>query len=113
MLTGDKLETAIEIAKSCKVVQENMSIVQVTTNSKKEVSQILKDILVRADLDEDVEITDLKHIRQMQQVIAIDGSTLALTINDEELVNLFYRASLVSKSIVCCRVSPKQKADIV
>lgn len=34
-------------------------------------------------------------------------------MNDKNLEDLFYRAALVSKSIVCCRVSPKQKADIV
>jgi magnesium-transporting ATPase (P-type) len=27
MLTGDKLETAIEIAKSCKVIQEDMKVI--------------------------------------------------------------------------------------
>ena len=42
MLTGDKPETAIDIAKSCYVVQENMTIVTLTTNKKGEISQILK-----------------------------------------------------------------------
>jgi P-type E1-E2 ATPase len=34
-------------------------------------------------------------------------------MENNELTNLFFHASLISKSIVCCRVSPKQKADIV
>jgi len=32
MLTGDKMETAIEIAKSCRVIQEGMQILQLSTN---------------------------------------------------------------------------------
>jgi magnesium-transporting ATPase (P-type) len=27
MLTGDKLETAIEIARSCQIIQDNMSVI--------------------------------------------------------------------------------------
>mmetsp|Transcript_39978 Transcript_39978/g.29484 ORF Transcript_39978/g.29484 Transcript_39978/m.29484 type:complete len:92 (+) Transcript_39978:807-1082(+) len=35
MLTGDKLETAIEIAKSCKVIQEGMRIIYTATIDEK------------------------------------------------------------------------------
>lgn len=62
MLTGDKLETAIEIAKSCKVIQEGMKIITLTTNNTEEIEEILKDILFRAGIDEDMEINDLKNI---------------------------------------------------
>jgi P-type E1-E2 ATPase len=46
-------------------------------------------------------------------VIAIDGSTLAIVMEDLKLSNMFFHAALRSKSVVCCRVSPKQKADVV
>ena len=39
--------------------------------------------------------------------------TLNLIFEDPELENLFFYISLIAKSIVCCRVSPKQKADVV
>lgn len=45
MLTGDKLETAIEIAKSCKVIQTGMSIIYITTNDKEKIRTILMEIL--------------------------------------------------------------------
>lgn len=113
MLTGDKLETAIEIAKSCKVIQEGMKVVQVTTNDRRSIEKLLFGIIQKANFDLETKIKKLTDLNLQNTVIAIDGSTLALVIEDEELSNHFFRASLLSKSIVCCRVSPKQKADIV
>lgn len=40
-------------------------------------------------------------------VIAIDGSTLNLVLEDPELEQKFFYVSLVAKSVICCRVSPK------
>jgi P-type E1-E2 ATPase len=34
-------------------------------------------------------------------------------LEDPELENKFFYVSLITKSVVCCRVSPKQKADVV
>ena len=46
-------------------------------------------------------------------MIAIDGPTMNLIFEDPELEEKFFYLSLVAKSVLCCRVSPKQKADIV
>jgi len=46
-------------------------------------------------------------------VVAIEGKTLNLIFEDRDLEDRFFHICLVSKSVVCCRVSPKQKADIV
>lgn len=45
MLTGDKLETAIEIAKSCKVIQEGMNVIQVTTSDTGKIMKIFAQML--------------------------------------------------------------------
>ena len=34
-------------------------------------------------------------------------------MEEEELENLFFNLSIRSKSVVCCTMSPKQKADVV
>ena len=34
-------------------------------------------------------------------------------MEEEQLENLFFNLSIRSKSVVCCRMSPKQKADVV
>ena len=36
-----------------------------------------------------------------------------MIIEDEELQNMFFHVAIRSKSVVCCRMSPKQKADVV
>ncbi len=46
-------------------------------------------------------------------VIAIDGPTLTFVFEDPELEEKFFHVSLRAKSVICCRVSPKQKADVV
>ncbi len=46
-------------------------------------------------------------------VIAIEGSVLAVIIGNRELEERFYALSMSARSVICCRVSPKQKADVV
>jgi P-type E1-E2 ATPase len=45
--------------------------------------------------------------------LVIDGPTLAFALNNEEILKIFFRVCLHAASVVCCRVSPKQKADVV
>jgi magnesium-transporting ATPase (P-type) len=58
-------------------------------------------------------VFSLKDVDLFNQVIAVEGATLALIIEDQELQDLFFHIAIRSKSVVCCRMSPKQKADIV
>jgi len=45
--------------------------------------------------------------------VVIDGSTLAYALeSDLATRNKFFRLSLIANSVICCRVSPKQKADV-
>ena len=45
--------------------------------------------------------------------MVIDGPTLAFVLSSESLSYKFFRLGLLASSVVCCRVSPKQKADVV
>ena len=45
--------------------------------------------------------------------IIVDGSTLEVILEDEDLSKLFFLISVAARSVVCCRVSPKQKAKVV
>ncbi len=60
-----------------------------------------------------VKVDDLKEFRQENVVIAIEGSVLNVILGNPELENKFFMMSLTAKSVICCRVSPKQKADVV
>ena len=90
-----------------------MKTIQVTTNDTDLIISTFDKILQKASFSIDDPIKSLTALNQQNIVIAIDGATLALVMSDPELENYFFKASLHVKSIVCCRVSPKQKADIV
>ncbi len=46
-------------------------------------------------------------------MIALEGHTLSIILEDEDMQNLFFHIAIRSRSIVCCRMSPKQKSDVV
>ena len=45
--------------------------------------------------------------------VIIDGPTLSFALADEELAQAFFLLGMMAASVICCRVSPKQKADVV
>ena len=45
--------------------------------------------------------------------MVIDGPTLAFVLSSDSLSKKLFRLGLLASSVVCCRVSPKQKADVV
>ena len=48
MLTGDKLETAENIGKSCKLIQNNMKVLKITETKKDKLeSQIFDDVYLK------------------------------------------------------------------
>jgi len=142
VLTGDKQETAIEIAKSCRLIQEDMKDIKLSVSMndrrkkinesdeqfekriadekevyKKELRENIQKgkIMIQNDVlyhtENEIFAQPLKNLknRGTQITLVIDGPTLGLILEDEELGNLFLSLGLYSKSVVCCRVSPKQK----
>ena len=45
--------------------------------------------------------------------IVIDGPTLSYVFADPDTSQAFFKFALLASSVICCRVSPKQKADVV
>ncbi len=45
--------------------------------------------------------------------IVVDGPTLGLVFEQPEICESFFEFGLHANSVICCRVSPKQKADVV
>ena len=118
MLTGDKLDTAKNIATSCKLFQNDMNIIEIRENQNKrslkmQITSELKHIY-----------DNLKNQNQNNQPSENDGNknNLGLIIASGELVKIFTSNELLKLfhalcvnclSVVCCRVSPKQKAQLV
>lgn len=62
----------------------------------------------------DIEVFRNENLQQNQRLsLVIDGPTLAFLLGNETLSYKFFRLGLLASSVVCCRVSPKQKADVV
>ena len=131
-MTGDKLETAIEIAKSCRIIETNTYTVVLTPPGGENTDyKSIKNMLVlkareikawkangkrpsrrRKSVKEEVK-TDIKDIKQENVVLVIEGSTLAMILGNKGLEELFFQMGLTARSVICCRVSPKQKASVV
>ncbi|KAL5615590.1 hypothetical protein BROUX41_005629 [Berkeleyomyces rouxiae] len=100
MLTGDKRETAINIAHSARVIKpgSDLFILDVSKGS-------LGDQL--HNIAEDVQ-TESAH-----SVVVIDGQTLSVVEQSPELSAQFYAVMPLVDSVICCRASPAQKALLV
>ena len=43
--------------------------------------------------------------------ILVEASALAIILEDEEVTNFFVKIAKTSEAVICCRVSPGQKAQ--
>ena len=124
VLTGDKQETAVEIGKSCRLIQSNMKLYDLSSDSKQELMQKLAEYkreIVRALIfniqpqDMPEVIKSLDDVPQLKDPISIviNGKSLGFVLEDEALQRDFFRFGLLAASVLCCRVSPKQKSEVV
>lgn len=103
VLTGDKVETAIEIAKSCRLIDANMSLVTlVGAGSPGECMRILRE----------AQATKLKGT-QLARGMVLDGQSVSHILSDEATKTALYDMAIASSSCVCCRLSPLQKRELV
>ncbi|KAL6816090.1 hypothetical protein V8C40DRAFT_254445 [Trichoderma camerunense] len=100
MLTGDKRETAINIAHSARICRpgSDLYILDVTKGSlETQLSAMAEDL----------------HAGSIHSVVVIDGQTLAVVEKSEALSVQFFAIMLKVDSVICCRASPAQKALLV
>lgn len=100
MLTGDKRETAINIAHSARLCRPSSDIF-ILDVAKGALDGQLRDIA------EDIRSGCL------HSVVVIDGHTLSLVEKSPALTDLFYTLISTIDSVICCRASPAQKSLIV
>ncbi|OZJ04952.1 hypothetical protein BZG36_01779, partial [Bifiguratus adelaidae] len=99
MLTGDKRETAINIGHSCKLIRDDSKVIILDREMN------LPDVLTHA--------LSTLHAKVSHTVLVVDGATLGQLEDDTELMSLFCRVGCLCESVICCRVSPSQKALVV
>ncbi|KAI4331279.1 hypothetical protein MLD38_029478 [Melastoma candidum] len=109
VLTGDKMETAINIGFACSLLRQGMKQICITlTNS---------DTSGRGSEKEKVlmQVTDAAQMVRLEKdphaafALIIDGKTLAYALEDD-VKHQFLGLAVECASVICCRVSPKQKA---
>jgi phospholipid-translocating P-type ATPase (flippase) len=102
VLTGDKQETAINIGFSCRVLDTSQRLMLIN-GAESEARGLLEGFLEDSREEKDP--------RRLATVI--DGATLAAVMADPELQQLYLTLACRCIAVIACRVSPKQKAQIV
>ncbi|KAF5616657.1 phospholipid-transporting ATPase DNF3 [Fusarium sp. NRRL 52700] len=100
MLTGDKRETAINIAHSARICRPGSDLYILDISKGSLDSQL---IALQDDLS----------TGSVHSVVVIDGQTLAAVEKSPELSATFFKVMLQVNSVICCRASPAQKALLV
>uniref|UniRef100_A0A8C5AQ25 Phospholipid-transporting ATPase n=1 Tax=Gadus morhua TaxID=8049 RepID=A0A8C5AQ25_GADMO len=119
VLTGDKQETAVNIACACKLLGPDDQILIANCGSKDACDALLQDLLSevrgtgegpgRPTLGED---KALPAAAVGGFVLVIDGRTLEWALQDE-LKGGFLELSRQCKAVLCCRSTPLQKSQVV
>lgn len=120
VLTGDKVETAINIGYSCNLLDPNMTIFRIDANSfgaLEEVEAFIRNTLCfnfgYMGTDEEFRFLLKDHSPPSpKHAIVIDGDALDFVLS-EQVSFLFLMLCKQCKTVLCCRVSPSQKAAVV
>ncbi|CAD5116238.1 DgyrCDS5149 [Dimorphilus gyrociliatus] len=108
VLTGDKQETAINIGYSCKLLTADMPLITINEedleSTRREIRYYTEKFRTENRLSKDN--------TENKEALIVDGHTLKWAL-EEELWQEFVSLAVSCKAVICCRVSPLQKADIV
>uniref|UniRef100_A0A4W6EUY5 Phospholipid-transporting ATPase n=1 Tax=Lates calcarifer TaxID=8187 RepID=A0A4W6EUY5_LATCA len=110
VLTGDKQETAINIAYACKLLCPNDQLLTANCGSKDACAAFLEELKLevqRSGLDSGSGSSIAASF-----ILVIDGQTLSWALQ-EELKSSFLELSRKCKAVICCRSTPLQKSQVV
>ena len=118
VLTGDKVETAINIGFSCNLLNNDMDLILVKVdddsmeNASKQLDQYLQTFGLFGNPGELAAARKDHNPPAPTHALVIDGEALKLYL-EEELRMKFLLLCKQCKAVLCCRVSPSQKAAVV
>jgi phospholipid-transporting ATPase len=103
VLTGDKLETAVNIGYASKQLVGGMDIMTISDQATiTDVQRKVSEFCGRMD----------RGTTERHAALVIDGKSLSFAL-DSTVEKDFLNLALSCKSVICCRVSPLQKAEVV
>ncbi|XP_063475562.1 phospholipid-transporting ATPase VD isoform X4 [Symphalangus syndactylus] len=123
MLTGDKQETAVNIAYACKLLEPDDKLFILNTQSKDAcgmlMSTILKELQKKTQaLPEQVSLSvdllqpPVPQDSGLRAGLIITGKTLEFALQ-ESLQKQFLELTSWCQAVVCCRATPLQKSEVV
>lgn len=129
VLTGDRIETAINIGFSCNLLGNDMKLLVVRPDENDAHNVQFIDDLLTEYLSErfQIESSTAEQVNKQLQIargdhsvpssntaLIIDGAALNLVFGDNQLLRQkFLLLGKQCNSVICCRVSPSQKAQVV
>ena len=124
VLTGDKKETAIQISKQCNLIEDDMFLYDLTKckneiNLTKKLNTLcekykLKEYINNKNINlEDILNKENKIMNFKDLAFIVDGLSLQKILVNKKLGRLFFLLGIIAKSVICCRISPKQKSSVV
>ncbi|OOQ82000.1 Phospholipid-transporting ATPase DNF1 [Penicillium brasilianum] len=118
VLTGDKVETAINIGFSCNLLNNNMDLIVLNIpegqheQAAKELDKNLQTFGLTGSDEELIAAREDHTPPEPTHAVIVDGETLKMML-DDELKQKFLLLCKQCKAVLCCRVSPSQKAAVV
>ncbi|KAJ3295872.1 hypothetical protein HDU79_008224 [Rhizoclosmatium sp. JEL0117] len=106
VLTGDKMETAINIGFACNLLKRSMVLIVINSTSQKDTFIQLLETLEKFWTPQGVP-------RRVEKfALVIDGTSLKFALN-ATCRPLLLEIGCRCQAVICCRVSPLQKARVV
>ena len=120
MLTGDKMNTAYNIGLSCNLISKKMQTFKVSGKEKKvnhDLVDINKEKRNQIILNFAKEFHGFKSnynsLEKPSFGILVDEKALLTISEDEEIQKIFLEIAKDAETVICCRVSPLQKSQVV
>lgn len=124
MLTGDKQETAINISYACQLMDNDMSQLVLNCELFPTADAVLERLI---DANRSLQLQQQQLLngdngggfiggsnnQKTRMAVVIDGECLEVTLLDERCRAEFLHLAMACDAVVCCRVSPSQKAEVV
>ncbi|KAH9617560.1 hypothetical protein KSS87_021801 [Heliosperma pusillum] len=112
VLTGDKMETAINIGFSCSLLRQGMKQICISSATIEGPDNESKEAIKESI---SLQITNASQMIKLEKdphaafALIIDGKCLTYALEDDMKYH-FLALAVECASVICCRVSPKQKA---
>ena len=103
VLTGDKKETAINISQSCGHFLPGMTLIDIAGLNRADTGRVMTEKLEQCAESKGME----------DKILIVDGKTLLTVFGKISLIQMLRDLTSECRSVICCRMSPLQKAEIV